>query len=70
VDLELKKRTKLFLYHGEHDSMIPVDLAKKSYEVFGEKGLDYTLDTEYGLEHSLSFEELQKIKAFLSSRMI
>jgi len=34
IDLDLKKKTEMFLYHGEHDNMIPCNLAIKSYEVF------------------------------------
>ena len=34
VDLELKRRTKMFLYHGEDDPMINVETAQKSYREF------------------------------------
>ena len=31
VDLELKRKTKMFLYHGEDDPVIDVNSAEKSY---------------------------------------
>ena len=37
VDLELKRKTKIFLYHGEADPMLPLEIVKISYEIFKEK---------------------------------
>ena len=48
----------MFLYHGEADPMATVELAKKSYEIFKEKELDFTFEEEPGLEHSLSLPEI------------
>ena len=42
VDLPLKRQTKMFLYHGEDDPVIPADLAAMSYEEFREHDLDFT----------------------------
>ena len=32
IDIELKKKTKMFLYHGAADTLIPFQVAVKSYE--------------------------------------
>ena len=69
VDLELKKKTDMFLYHGEADPMVPVELTIKSYEIFKEKGLKFTFEKEHDLEHSLSLPEIKKLSKFFNSRM-
>ena len=33
VDINLKKETPMFFYHGERDAMWPLDLAQRSYDV-------------------------------------
>ena len=58
VNIGLKKETKMFLYHGRSDPMISVTIARKSYEEFKDHGLDYSLEEESGLAHSLSIGEL------------
>ena len=58
IDLELKRKTKIFLYHGTDDRVLPVSLSEKTYEEFGEKKLDYSFEKEEGLEHSLSMAEI------------
>ena len=69
VDLELKKKTDMFLYHGEADPMVPVELTEKSYQIFKEKGLNFTFEKEAGLEHSLSLPEIKKLSKFFNSKM-
>ena len=54
VNLEEKKKTKMFLYHGKSDPMITASVASSSYEDFKAHGLDYSLTLESGLVHSLS----------------
>lgn len=70
VDLPLKQQTKIFLYHGEADPLIAADMAAKSYEEFTQLGLDFTFEREPGLVHSLSNEEIRKVKAFLCGLMV
>ena len=43
VNIEKKKQTKIFLYHGKSDPLIPVTVARKSYEELKEHGLDFSL---------------------------
>ena len=42
INLELKRRTKMFLYHGEDDDVIHVDAAEKSYQEFFTHQLDFS----------------------------
>ena len=69
IDLDLKKKTKMFLYHGAADPLLPVDLTEKTYAEFKDKGLDFTFEKEQGLVHSLSQAEIGKITAFFNSLM-
>ena len=69
VDLELKRKTPIFLYHGEIDPMIGCHDATMSYQPFKTHNLDYTFTTEKYLEHSLSMEEIIKTKEFFSKHM-
>lgn len=49
IDMDLVKQTKVFLYHGKSDPMIPVTYAKKAYEYLREKGVDFSFTEESGL---------------------
>ena len=42
VDIQLKRKTKMFLYHGEDDPVIDVMSAEKSYLEFTTHQLDFT----------------------------
>ena len=70
--MKLKKKTKIFLYHGKNDPMIPMGLANESYMEFTnqEVKLDVTFQSEAGLVHSLSQTELGKVAEFFSSLMV
>ena len=37
IDLLIKTKTPLFLYHGEDDPVVPEELAIHSYEMFRQK---------------------------------
>ena len=67
IDLELKKQTPIFLYHGERDNMIDVESAKMSYGLLDKYGLKYSLTTEKGLEHSISLDEIEKLSKFINN---
>ena len=51
----------MFLYHGDDDPMIPEELAKLTYEIFTERGFNFTYTVEPGLVHSLSLDEIKKM---------
>jgi predicted esterase len=69
VDLELKKKTPIFLYHGTDDPMIQHEHAKMTYGLLDKHGLNYKLTSEKGLEHSLSMDEIVKVREFLAEHM-
>ena len=54
IDMELKKKTPMFLYHGDRDQMIDIQAAQMSYSLLDKHGLNYSLTVEKGLEHSIS----------------
>ena len=60
----------MFLYHGQDDPMISEKLAKLTYEVFTERGFNFTYTSEAGLVHSLSLEEINLLKVFFDKHMV
>ena len=70
IDFDLKYKTKILLYHGEADPTIPCDAAKFSYNVLKDKGLDYSLTTEPGLEHNVSMDMIMKVTNFFKETMV
>ena len=65
LDLETKKNTPIFLYHGEDDQMIDVHSAKLSYGMLDKYGIKYSLKTEKELGHSISIDEIGLIGKFM-----
>ena len=65
LDLECKKNTPIFLYHGEDDQMIDVNSAKLSYSMLDKYGVKYSLKTEKDLGHSISEKEIGLIGKFM-----
>ena len=61
IDLELKRKSKLWFYHGRADPMIPCTSATMSYGLLDKHDLKYSLTIEEGLEHSLSVKEIELI---------
>ena len=59
----------MFLYHGEEDPVIPVELATLTYKHFEEKAFNFTFKTEPGLVHSLSMNEIKLVSEFLGNLM-
>jgi predicted esterase len=41
TDLETKKRTPVFLYHGKDDELIPSSFAGRTYKALNRMGLDH-----------------------------
>ena len=54
----------IFMAHGAHDPVIPVNLARESRDLLGRLGYDVTWH-EYPMEHSVSPEEIAAIGAWL-----
>jgi predicted esterase len=69
IDLELKRKTPIFLYHGTEDPMILHSHALMSYGLLDQHKLNYSLTSEKGLEHSLSMDEVVKVREFLAEQM-
>lgn len=63
-DLDLKRKTPVFLYHGQNDPIINIKTAQLSYSKLDQYGIDYNLTVENGLEHSISIDEIKKISEF------
>lgn len=65
---EIQKNVKVLHLHGEDDSMVLVDWAKRTQSMMTEFGMSaYTLKTYSGLEHCISEEEIQDGAGFLKS---
>ena len=69
VDVEMKKKTPVWLYHGQDDPMIPCELAARSYAIFDELNIARKFRTEDGLEHSLSMDSIKHLSAFFQANM-
>ena len=70
MDLSLKRKTPVFLYHGESDPMIGCHDAAMSYELMKKHKMNYEFHTERGLTHSLSMKEIGMISAFMHKLMV
>ena len=56
--------TPIFMAHGRQDHVVPFVRAEQSRDIL--KGLGYTIEWhEYPMQHSLCFEEVQDISAWL-----
>ena len=65
-DLDLKRKTPVFLYHGQDDPMIDIHTAQLSYGLLDKYGIKYNLTVEKGLEHSISLDEIKKVSEFMT----
>ena len=70
IDLELKRKSKIFLYHGSADPMISCDGSVMTYGLLDKHNIKYSLTIEEGLEHSLSMKEIEKISGFFRGNMV
>ena len=57
-DLEAKKKTPLFLYHGDKDQMINHRIAMMTYKELQDKGFNLNFEVEDYLDHSVSIPEI------------
>jgi phospholipase/carboxylesterase len=70
VNIQAKRKTPVFLYHGLFDEIIISEYAHMSKELLQEKGLDHIeLAIENELDHTVSPEELGKISDFFHRHM-
>ena len=67
--MDKKRATPLFLYHGQDDPTIPVELSTMTYNVFEELKFNYTFQTEPDLAHSLSMQEIKEVSGFFAKLM-
>ena len=65
---EQAKQLPIFMYHGQSDTTVPFDIGQLSYQKLKEYGLPVTFDSERGLPHSVSEDELAKVFAFIMQR--
>ena len=65
-DLEVKRKTPLFLTHGQRDQVLPYGNSQKTYEYFknaiysGDSGSNLTIAYEPGFESNMFSENLEK----------
>ena len=65
MDLELKRQTPLFLYHGTADRRVSFHRAKMSYSLFEKHGFSFEFHAEENLGHKISSLEISKVEQFL-----
>ena len=65
----LVANTPKFIYLGDNDNMVPVEVAKLSFEVLKQAGKSSkdVLQKEPGLGHTTSRKELKKLAEFIQS---
>lgn len=69
-----KKDIPIFLAHGTYDMMVPYKIAEESYEILLNKKTKVDQSEKfknvefhsYDIDHTLNYEELQKLQDFLS----
>ena len=69
VDLELKRQSEICMYHGEADPTVTLELSKRTFAIFDEHQLNYTLTTEPDLKHNLSKKGVTHLSKFLTEAM-
>lgn len=60
-----RKDVPIFIAHGYYDELIPESKAKESYKRLTEMNFNFTYKT-YNEEHSISLEEFEDMKNFIS----
>ena len=70
VDLELKKKTPIFISSGGADMLFPANVSELSYQVLKENGLNFLHHKEKDLDQNLkSIEMFKKLANFFESNM-
>ena len=63
-----KKSLNILMMHGLNDPIVPITYAKKSFEAISQVVIDAQWH-EYPMEHSLSYEEIQKMGKWLNKHI-
>ena len=67
---DIKYNTKLVLYHGSNDRVVPLEFAKFSFRnTLDTVGLEYDLQVEEGLRHKLSKTTILALSEFIEKRI-
>ncbi|KAH7124421.1 acyl-protein thioesterase 1 [Dactylonectria macrodidyma] len=66
---DTNRETPVIMFHGDHDTLLPTNRAKRDAERLTELGYDVTWKTYPGMGHSTCPEELDDVEAFLSARL-
>ena len=69
LDLELKRKTHMCVYHGQDDPTVTLNLTKRTFAIFDELKLSYSLTTEVDLKHRMSEKGIKHLSEFLTARM-
>ena len=65
---EYSKQVPVFMYHGQSDMTVPFEIGQLSYQKLKEYGVKVSFESERGLSHSVSEDELAKVFAFIMQR--
>ena len=57
------------LYHGGDDPTVTLNLSQRTFAIFDELKLSYSLTIEADLKHKLSEEGIKHFSSFLTERM-
>ena len=67
---DLQKETPILIHHGEDDDMIQCKKAMRTYQEFLDNGFKkIEIETEKGLGHHLSLNEINRVKKYLKKMM-
>lgn len=69
VDLDLKRKTHMCLYHGEEDPTVTLNLTQRTFAIFDELKLNYSLTLEAELKHKISEKGVKHISEYLTRHM-
>lgn len=59
----------IFAYHGTDDQVVPYDIAALSYQLLQSHHLHVQFETERGLGHGVSEEEISKMFKFVTEKL-
>ena len=62
-ELKNKDKIPLLINHGEHDSMVPFEMAMKSYESILKE--EKVIFRSYKLNHEVSIEQMGELREWL-----
>lgn len=65
---DASKRVPVMMYHGQSDATVPYEIGQLSYNKLKEYGASVSFESERGLAHSVSEDELAKVFTFIMQR--